>query len=75
MGMTRIYEDENKREYPLTEKRTEYKVDHIVPIDGIPGLDLLFVVFENCVANIYDINRDMLLVHQLEYDREFDIDP
>ena len=63
MGMTRIYENERKKEYSLTTKRTEYKVRHITPIDGIPGLDLLFVVFENCVANIYDITRGMLLIH------------
>tara|TARA_B110000285_G_C14859233_1_gene483736 strand:+ start:257 stop:439 length:183 start_codon:yes stop_codon:yes gene_type:complete len=60
MGMTRIYEDEKKRQYSLTSKRTEYKVEHLVPIDGIPGLNLMFIVFENCVANFYDMNRDML---------------
>jgi hypothetical protein len=60
--MTRLYEDENKKEYGLTKKRTEYKVEHLVPID-IPGLDLLFVVFENQVANFYDLNREMKQVH------------
>jgi hypothetical protein len=73
MGMTRLYEDENKHEYSLTKKRTEYKVTHLVPVD-LPGLELMFVVFENSVANFYDVGRGMKQVHQLEYEREFEVD-
>ena len=57
IGLTRIYENEPKSVHKLSKKRTEYRVDHLVTINVKKGLNLLFIVFENRVANFYDVDR------------------
>ena len=61
IGLTRIYED--SKGHALSNKRTEYKVDHFVNIDVKPGLNLLFIVFENRVANFYDVDKEFQIIH------------
>ena len=73
-GLTRIYQvtnieqaDETEgaqdTEFKLYDKRTEYKVQSIIPCQVDKGLNLLFIVFDNQVANFYDVDREMMKIH------------
>lgn len=56
----RVHPDEAQmkaNEYLLTCKMTEHRVRHMLPITLFEGkLNLLLVVFENNVANFYDMS-------------------
>lgn len=67
-------------EYLLTKKRTERKVKMVVPIESADKFNLLFIVFENQVANFYNVDevdeyaKMPVRVHQLKYNRELTLE-